>query len=124
MEKLRENDCECCRHKSGSLGLRPFVLNTEYSRINMKTIYKNLNHFPVWDTDKFSTNLLMHPYHGSMYFNGARLNGFSFYESAPFALGGSLMWEYLMESELPSINDLIATTAGGSALGEGHFSLV
>lgn len=107
----------------GVWGFDRFVLNTEYSRINMKTIYKNLNHFPVWDTDKFSTNLLMHPYHGSMYFNGARLNGFSFYESVPFALGGSLMWEYLMENELPSINDLIATTAGGSALGEVTFRL-
>ncbi|MGC3977553.1 MAG: DUF3943 domain-containing protein [Paludibacteraceae bacterium] len=99
------------------------VLNTEYSRINLQTIKNNLSHLPVWDTDKFSTNLLMHPYHGSMYFNGARLNGFNFYESVPFALGGSLMWEYFMENELPSINDLISTSLGGSALGEVAFRL-
>ena len=98
-----------------------FVLNTDYSRINKETICYNLSHAPVWDTDKFSTNLLMHPYHGSIYFNGARLNGFNFYQSVPFALGGSLMWEFFMENEPASINDLMATTLGGSALGEVNF---
>ena len=42
----------------------------------------------------------------------------SFWESAPYALGGSLMWEIVAENEPPSINDLIATTVGGIALGE------
>lgn len=107
----------------GVWGFDRFVLNTNYSRISLKTISTNFSQLPVWDTDKFSTNLLMHPYHGSMYFNGARLNGFDFYESVPFSLGGSLMWEYFMENELPSINDLTATTLGGTALGEVAFRL-
>lgn len=107
----------------GVWGFDRFVLNTNYSRISLNTITANITHPPVWDTDKFSTNLLMHPYHGSMYFNGARLNGFDFYKSVPFSLGGSLMWEYFMENELPSINDLTATTLGGAALGEVAFRL-
>lgn len=98
-----------------------YVLNEDFARINCETMRYNLTHAPVWDTDKFATNLLMHPYHGSIYFNGARLNGFNFYQSAPFTLAGSLMWEFFMENEPASINDLIATTVGGSALGEVNF---
>ena len=95
-----------------------FVLNEDFARINGRTIKKNLQTLPVWDTDMFSTNLFAHPYHGSLYFNAARSNGMSFWESVPFTLGGSLMWEFFMEAELPSVNDLFATTFGGVELGE------
>lgn len=99
-------------------GFNRFVLNDEYARINPASMRKNLKTFPVWDTNSFSTNLIAHPYHGSMYFNSARTNGYGFYGSIPFTFGGSLMWEYLMETKPPSMNDLIATTVGGTALGE------
>lgn len=42
----------------------------------------------------------------------------NFWQSAPFAAGGSLMWEFFMENEPPSINDMLATTFGGIELGE------
>ncbi|MCD7851221.1 MAG: DUF3943 domain-containing protein [Parabacteroides sp.] len=42
----------------------------------------------------------------------------NFWQSAPFAAGGSLMWEFFMETEPPSINDMLATTFGGIELGE------
>ena len=60
----------------------------------------------------------MHPYHGNTYFNAARSNGMSFWQSYPYALGGSLMWEYFGENEPPALNDLIATSMGGTCLGE------
>lgn len=100
-----------------------FILNDEYAHINLSTMGKNLSTLPVWDTNKFSTNLIMHPYHGSMYFNSARNNGYNFYQSIPFTFGGSLMWEYLMETKPPSINDLVATTVSGTALGEVTYRL-
>lgn len=95
-----------------------FALNADFARINMHTIKNNFKTGPVWDTDMFSTNLVAHPYHGSLYFNAARSNGMNFWQSVPFAAGGSLMWEFFMENEPPSINDLMATTFGGVELGE------
>ena len=99
-------------------GFNRFILNDEYAQINLSSMGENLSTLPVWDTNSFSTNLIAHPYHGSMYFNSARTNGYGFYSSIPFNVGGSLMWEYLMETKPPSMNDLIATTVGGIALGE------
>lgn len=95
-----------------------FALNQDFAKINFHTIKNNFKTGPVWDTDMFSTNLVAHPYHGSLYFNAARSNGMNFWESIPFTAGGSLMWEFFMENEPPSINDLIATTFGGVELGE------
>lgn len=95
-----------------------FVLQEDFAKSNFKTIWENIRHGFVWDNDKFSTNLFAHPYHGNLYFNAARSNGMSFVQSIPYALGGSLMWEVAGEVEPPALNDLIATTVGGIAIGE------
>ncbi|MBM6991964.1 MAG: DUF3943 domain-containing protein [Prevotella sp.] len=95
-----------------------FVLDEDFAKVNFKSIAANWRHAFVWDNDQFSTNLFAHPYHGNLYFNSARSNGLSFWQSTPFALGGSLMWEFCGEVEPPAINDLIATTFGGICLGE------
>jgi len=95
-----------------------FVMNEEFAQVNLHTIHHNLKNGFVWDNDQFSTNLFAHPYHGSLYFNAARSNGLNFWASAPYALGGSLMWELFGEIEPPAINDLMATTFGGIAIGE------
>jgi len=95
-----------------------FVLNADFAQINFKTIKHNIETGFVWDNDQFSTNLFAHPYHGGLYFNAARSNGLTFWESAPYSFCGSLMWEGVCETEPPAINDLIATTVGGIAIGE------
>lgn len=95
-----------------------FVLNADFAQINFNTIRHNIETGFVWDNDQFSTNLFAHPYHGGLYFNAARSNGLTFWESAPYSFFGSLMWEGVCETEPPAINDLIATTMGGVAIGE------
>ncbi len=95
-----------------------FVMNEEFAKVTFKTIGDNLRNGFVWDNDQFSTNLFAHPYHGNLYFNAARSNGLSFWQSAPYAFGGSLMWEICGEREPPAINDLMATTMGGICIGE------
>ncbi len=95
-----------------------FVLDEEFAQVTFNTIAANWRNGLVWDNDQFSTNLFAHPYHGNLYFNAARSNGLNFWQSAPYALGGSLMWEFCGEIEPPAINDLIATTFGGICLGE------
>jgi len=95
-----------------------YASNAEFAEISINTIRHNIKNGFVWDNDRFSTNLFAHPYHGNLYFNLARSNGMSFWQSAPYAIGGSLMWETSMENEPPAINDFIATPIGGIALGE------
>lgn len=95
-----------------------FIVKEDWAYINGKSIKRNFRKGPIWDSNSFTTNMFSHPFHGSLYYNSARSSGLSWYKSIPFVLGGSFMWEFFMESEFPSTNDLIATTFGGLALGE------
>ena len=95
-----------------------YALNSDFAQTTLNSLKRNFTDGMVWDNDFFITNLFAHPYHGNLYFNAARSNGLNFWESAPYALGGSLMWEFLGETEPPAINDIIATTCGGIAIGE------
>ena len=99
-------------------GFDRFVMGEEFAKVNLHTIHENFKNGFVWDNDQFSTNLFAHPYHGNLYYTAARSNGLSFFQSAPYALGGSLMWEFFGEIEPPAINDVLATTFGGICIGE------
>lgn len=100
-----------------------YVSERYYAHINYSTIKKNIRTGFVWDNDMFLTNLFLHPYHGGLYFSAARSNGMHFWESVPFAVGGSLMWEFCMENKPASINDFLATSIGGICLGEVTFRI-
>ena len=95
-----------------------YVIHSDFAQTTLNSIWHNFETGFVWDNDFFITNLFLHPYHGNLYFNAARTNGLTFWESAPYALGGSLMWELFGETEPPAINDIIATSCGGMAIGE------
>ena len=95
-----------------------FVLREDFAQTTLNSIRNNFKRGFVWDNDNFNTNMFAHPYHGSLYFNAARSNGMNFWQSYPYALGGSLMWEFFGENTPPSINDLLATSIGGAAIGE------
>jgi hypothetical protein len=104
-------------------GFDRFLFNADYSVIGFNSWEHNLRTGWEWDTDRFGMNYFFHPYSGAGYFNAARANGHNFYESVPFAFGGSFMWEYFGENTLPSINDLINTTVTGAFLGEISYRL-
>lgn len=95
-----------------------FVLNKDYAHTTLHSLHRNFKTGFVWDNDEFMTNNFGHPYHGNLYFNSARSQGLNFWQSAPYALGGSLMWELLGETEPPALNDVFATTMGGICIGE------
>jgi hypothetical protein len=95
----------------------------EFARLTPEAWATNLGRTPDWDTNEMKVNQLDHPYHGSAYFNVARANGFGFWGSAPVVVAGSLMWEYLGETQRPSTNDIVATSFGGIALGEATYLL-
>jgi hypothetical protein len=68
-------------------------------------------------------NYFFHPFSGSVFFISARANGYSFFESVPFAVLGSLEWEYFGETTLPAYNDIINTPINGTFLGEIFYRL-
>ena len=111
-----------------ALDLVPWVLDRylakeSWAYISAATVRYNVQTGFTWDNDPFSGNQASHSYHGSVYFNAARTNGFSFWESAPFAFTGSFLWEMFLENQPASINDLVNTTLGGMVWGEGEYRL-
>ncbi len=79
---------------------------------------RNIEEGPNWDTNPFTVNQFSHPLHGAMYFASARSHGAGFLVASAFSAVGSGIWEYLMETHRPSINDLVNTSLGGVAMGE------
>ena len=102
-------------------GYHNYIRKVNWADISWETIKSNFKTGFVWDNDGYITNQFLHPFHGATYYNAARSNGLEFWESAPYALGGSLMWEYFMETEPPSYNDIVNTPVTGIILGEISF---
>ncbi|QES89216.1 DUF3943 domain-containing protein [Rhizosphaericola mali] len=96
-----------------------YIAKQDYAKISFKTIG---DHFKfsswTWDDDGFTENQFGHPYHGNLFFNAFRNNGYSYWESVPAAFLGSYIWETYAENQKPAPNDLINTTLGGFTLGE------
>lgn len=96
-----------------------FITRDPYSYITFQNF---LDHQRIsawdWDDNQFSTNQIDHPFHGNLYFNAFRSNGYNFYQSSAATLAGSYIWETAGETQHPSINDLVNTTFGGIILGE------
>ena len=99
------------------------VRDKEWAHVNLESWEENLENPWEWDNDHFFTNQFGHPYHGSLYFNTARTNGYSFWGSVPWSYGGSAMWELFGEKFAPSANDLLNTGTGGITLGESLYRL-
>jgi len=95
-----------------------YVEDAYYTYISWDTMQDNVHDSFEWDPNLFCVNFFHHPYHGGLSFNAARANGLGYWGSTFSAFGGSLMWEFLLEYNRPSINDLVLTTTGGSVFGE------
>ena len=122
-------DCHPPKHFWAGAGelmivqLIPWTVNSqlrdaEWAKIGPAVWARNIENPWVWDNNKFLNNQFSHPYHGSLYFNAGRSNGYNFWQSAPWAIGGSLMWEWFFEGWAPAPNDWFNTSLGGITLGE------
>jgi len=89
-----------------------------WAKVSSETWWRNISHGWEYDGDAFVTNNFAHPYHGALFFNAGRTNGYDFWESSAWALTGSALWEYFGETFRPAFNDWIFTGVGGSNLGE------
>ena len=95
-----------------------YLTKSQFAYISVDSVRQNLETGFTYDRDSFKTDQSSHPFHGSLFFNAARANGYSFWESGAFAFAGSFLWEVGMEAEPPAINDLVNTTLGGMDRGE------
>ena len=103
--------------------LNRYYFKVEWTSSGMPDWKRNFSEGGEWDVDGFGINFLGHPHTGSYYFNVARSNGYSFWQSLPFAIQGSVVWEWLGENERPSYNDMINTPLSGAFLGEVFYRL-
>lgn len=95
-----------------------WLLGKDYYSKGWSTFKDNLDKGWTWDGDAFSTNFIDHPYHGNLYFTGARTSGCDFWLSSLLTAIGSVEWEEVAETDFPAINDFFSTSFGGTALGE------
>ena len=128
-QQLACPDCNPPKHFWAGAGelmivqLIPWTVNSqlrdaEWAKIGPAVWARNIENPWVWDNNKFLNNQFSHPYHGSLYFNAGRSNGYNFWQSVPWAFGGSLMWEWFFEGWAPAPNDWFNTSLGGITLGE------
>jgi hypothetical protein len=96
-----------------------YLAHKDYACISFHSVGYNLQPGSwAWDDDGFQTNQIGHPFHGSLFFNAFRSNGYSFWESVPATFVGSYLWETFAENQPPAPNDFINTGFGGVVLGE------
>ncbi|MCB9496692.1 MAG: DUF3943 domain-containing protein [Fibrobacteria bacterium] len=95
-----------------------WVAEVEYARIDEESIWRNLTGDWVWDDNNFEVNQIGHPVQGGLYYSLARANGWGYLGGIAWTTAGSIQWEYFMETEPPSVNDLVTTRMGGAMIGE------
>lgn len=89
-----------------------------WTKISFESMWHNIENGWIYDGDNFLTNFFAHPYHGNLFFNAGRTNGYDFWESSAFAMSGSAFWEQFMETWEPAFNDWVLTSLNGINLGE------
>ncbi len=101
-----------------------YIRKVDYTHITWQTVKYNLSPASwTWDNDAFTTNQFGHPYHGSLFYNSLRSNGYSFWQAVPASFAGSYLWETFAENQPPAPNDFINTGFGGITLGEMTYRL-
>ncbi len=95
-----------------------YIANEAWAKISMDSFINNIEHGWVMDEDGFDVNQFGHPYQGALVFTAARSQGLEFWQSVPYPILSSFIWEIGFETEYPSINDMITTPLSGITYGE------
>jgi hypothetical protein len=73
-----------------------YVRKADFAKISFGSIGTNLKPSSwQWDDNKFINNHISHPYHGNIYFNAFRTNGYGFWRSVPGTFGGVILGTFL-----------------------------
>lgn len=99
-------------------GYNRYIAKESWAKISIQSFRNNIEHGWVIDEDGFDVNQFGHPYQGSLVFTAARAQGLNFWQSIPYPILSSFIWEIGLEIEYPSINDMITTPLSGITYGE------
>lgn len=94
-----------------------------WAKVSPSSWWINLKRGYMTDGDNFTANWMAHPLHGSFFYLSARTNHYNTWQSIPYLVAGSLVWEFLGESEPASSIDAYTTNLGGFYLGEVTYRL-
>jgi len=94
-----------------------YIAKEPWAKISIQSLKNNIEHGWVIDEDEFDVNQFGHPYQGSLVYTAARAQGLGFWESIPYPIFSSFIWEIGLETEYPSINDMITTPLSGITYG-------
>ncbi len=95
-----------------------YIQQEDWARISLKSLRTNIWHGWVYDDNRFNVNQFGHPYQGALVYMAARAQGLSMMSAATYPVLTSFLWEMGMETEYPSINDMITTPLSGITYGE------
>jgi hypothetical protein len=101
-----------------SLSVGAYAAGLDWATRDSDTWFDQLGQSWELDDDAYTTNQLAHPVMGSFMFSAARSSGHDFWVSGLYAGAGSMLWEAVLENEVPSVNDMITTPIGGMFIGE------
>ena len=94
-----------------------FVLGSGWAQVGPDEWNRFWEREMTYDRDWYWTNFVLHPYQGSFYYQASRGSNLNVAESFALTLFGSAFWEYLCETNAPSINDMVYTTVGAFSMG-------
>ncbi len=92
--------------------------DSNFVQVSPRTWWRNLDRGFEFDTNKFDTNNIYHPWNGALFYSAGRSTGLGFWGSSSLAVAGSLVWECCGETLKMSANDVVTTSLGGVAMGE------
>ena len=97
--------------------------NVNFRQISPRSWWHNIDQASPTTTTSSRPTSTSIPFNGAAFYNSGRANGFGFWGSALFALGGAFYWECCGETHPMSFNDIFSTGLGGIALGEAQYRL-
>jgi hypothetical protein len=103
---------------AGLWAYNSYIANEPWAKISTQSFKNNIEQGWVIDEDEFDVNQFGHPYQGALVYTSARAHGLGFWESIPYPILSSFIWEIGLETEYPSINDMITTPLSGITYGE------
>ncbi len=95
-----------------------YIMQEPWARISLNSVKRNYEHGWVLDDNNFNVNQFGHPLQGSLVYTAARAQGLSLWQSSVYPILSSYMWEMAMETEYPSVNDMLTTPLSGITYGE------
>lgn len=97
------------------------VVDWQFSDLSSKLTSREAFRF---DDNLLTTNYVFHPFAGTTHYVVTRSNGFPVWGGLAVAAASSAIYEFVLEwKELVSLNDLVVTPIGGTAMGEFFYQL-